>query len=150
MHSKNKKLEKLGITISSNQASPGTSVECDTTTRKSIVNLSDCTLQLDKIEALSQGLNFCPTIKMDPLGLTADTVEFTWRNRLREFFHKPQGVSSEPNETTNETVDREICGAATEEEWNWSPPEGRCPMLNVYAQAIRRCVNATFISHTHK
>eukprot|EP00061_Rhincodon_typus_P014234 g41140.t1 len=42
-HTKKKKLEKLGITTSSNQASPGTMVETSTTTEKSI-NLSDYTV----------------------------------------------------------------------------------------------------------
>eukprot|EP00061_Rhincodon_typus_P016609 g44917.t1 len=37
--------------------------------------------------------------------------------RLQEFFHKPQDVSSEPNETTNELEQStEICSAATKEE----------------------------------
>eukprot|EP00061_Rhincodon_typus_P011565 g36676.t1 len=102
MHTKNKKLEKLGITTSSNQASPGTTVETGITTGKSNINLSDHTLQLDKIEVLTRGLNFCPTTKIVPIGLVADTEEFIRPMGLREFFHKPQDVSSEPNETTNE------------------------------------------------
>eukprot|EP00061_Rhincodon_typus_P015315 g42924.t1 len=101
MNTKNKKLEKLGITTRSNQASPGTMVETGTTTGKSIVNLFDHTLQPDD-RVLSQGLNFCPTTKTDPTDLAADTAEFIRQLRLRKFFHKPQGVSSEPNETTNE------------------------------------------------
>eukprot|EP00061_Rhincodon_typus_P009978 g33887.t1 len=83
-HTKNKKLKKLGITTSSKQASPGTTVDSD------------------KIEVLSQWLNYCPTTKVDPIGLVADSEEFIRRMRVQEFFHKPQGVSSEPNETTNE------------------------------------------------
>eukprot|EP00061_Rhincodon_typus_P007202 g28657.t1 len=90
MHTKNKKLEELGITTSSNQASPGTTVEISTTTGKSIVNLTDHTLQPDKIEVLSQGLDFCPTTKMDPIRLAADTEEFIRRKKLLEMFRKLQ------------------------------------------------------------
>eukprot|EP00061_Rhincodon_typus_P012684 g38576.t1 len=110
-----KKLEKLGITTRSNYASPGTMVETGTTTGKSIVNLSDHTLQPDEIENLSRGLNFCSSTKMDPIGLTAE--EFIRRMRLQEFFHKPQDVSSEPNETTNEPEQStEVRSAVTKEE----------------------------------
>eukprot|EP00061_Rhincodon_typus_P014108 g40929.t1 len=35
-------------------------------------------------------------------------------------------------------------------ELNWTPLEGRCPGLDRYAQAIRECVNARFIIHTHQ
>eukprot|EP00061_Rhincodon_typus_P017976 g46939.t1 len=82
MHTKNKKLEKLGIASSSSQASPGT------TTGKSIVNLPNHTLQPDEIEVLSRGLNFCPTTKMVPIGLVADAEEFF------------QDVNGQPKETT--------------------------------------------------
>ncbi|XP_048452578.1 dynein axonemal heavy chain 8-like [Rhincodon typus] len=80
MHTKSKKLEKLSITISTNQVSSGT------TMGKCIVNLCDHTLQLDEIEVLSQGLNYCPSTKMDPIGLMADTEKFIRRMRLSEFF----------------------------------------------------------------
>ena len=63
MHTKNRKLEKLSITSSSNQTSPGTTAENSATAGKSIVNLSDYTLQPDEMEVLSRGLNFCPTTK---------------------------------------------------------------------------------------
>eukprot|EP00061_Rhincodon_typus_P008240 g30682.t1 len=105
MHSKNKKLEKLCITASNNQVSPGTTIEDGTTTGKSIVNLSDHTLQLDEIKVLSRGLNLCPTTKMDPTGLAADTEEFIRRMRVQDFF---QDVSREPNETTSESDHRNI------------------------------------------
>eukprot|EP00061_Rhincodon_typus_P004776 g23401.t1 len=101
-YSKNRKYEKLGITTSRYQVSPGTTVETGTTTGKSIVNLSDHTLQTDKIKVPSQGVNFCPATKIDPLGLAADTEEFIRRMRLWDFFHKLQAVSSESNQTTNE------------------------------------------------
>eukprot|EP00061_Rhincodon_typus_P005311 g24657.t1 len=86
MHTKNKKLEKFGIITSNNQVSPDTTVESGTTTGKSIVNLSDHTLQPGKIEVLSQGLSFGPVTKMDPIGLMAGTEEFIRRMSLREFF----------------------------------------------------------------
>eukprot|EP00061_Rhincodon_typus_P004492 g22734.t1 len=110
MHTENKKLEKLGIITSSSQASPHTTVE--TTTRKSIINLSDHILQLDKIKVLSQGLNFCPTTKMDP-------------------------------------IERSVVGLV-KNELNWTPPEGRCPGHDMYAEAIRECINTRFINRTHK
>ncbi|XP_078061335.1 uncharacterized protein LOC144487148 [Mustelus asterias] len=152
MHTKNRKLEKLGITSSSNQAPPGTTVENSTTAGKSIVNLSDDTLQPDEIEVLSRGLNFCPTTKIDPISLAADTEEFIRRMRLREFFHKPQEANSEHNETANEPEQQTERPAVQpkRKESNWTPPEGRCRRLDMYAQAIRRCVNTKFISRTHK
>eukprot|EP00061_Rhincodon_typus_P018927 g48319.t1 len=143
MYTKNKKLEKLGITTSTYQVSPDTTVESGTTTRKSIVNLSDHTLQLDKIEALSQGLNSCPTTKMDPIGHAADTEEFHRQMRFWEFFYKPQDVSSEPNETTKEleqSKERSVVQRPKKKESNWTSPEGCCPRLDMYAQAVRRCV----------
>ncbi|XP_078084718.1 uncharacterized protein LOC144503758 [Mustelus asterias] len=153
MHTKNRKLEKLGITTSSNQASPGTTVENSTTAGKSIVNLSDYTLQPDEIEVLSRGLNFCPTTKIDPISLAADTEEFIRRMRLREFFHKPQKANSKHNETANEPeqpTERSAVQQPKRKESNWTPPEGRCPRLDMYAQAVRRCINTRFISRTHK
>eukprot|EP00061_Rhincodon_typus_P017775 g46628.t1 len=39
---------------------------------------------------------------MDPIGFLAETEEIIRRMRIWEFFYKPQDVSSEPNETTNE------------------------------------------------
>eukprot|EP00061_Rhincodon_typus_P005726 g25591.t1 len=105
MQTKNKKLEKLGITTNNNQVFLGTTFESGNTTGKSIVNLSDQTLQLDKINVLSWGLSFCPITKMDPIG---------------------------------------------EKESNWTPPEGRCPEFDRYAQATREHVNARFISPSHK
>ncbi|XP_067863884.1 uncharacterized protein [Heptranchias perlo] len=139
MKTKSRKLEKLGITTSNDQASPGTTVA---TTGKSIVNLSDHTLQPDEIEVLSRGLNFCPTTKMDPTSLAADTEEFIRRMRLREFYHKPQDFSSEPNETIDDP-EQQTEGSAVQQpkrkESNWTPPEGRCPQLDMYAQAVRKC-----------
>eukprot|EP00061_Rhincodon_typus_P004297 g22238.t1 len=67
MHSKNKKLEKLDITTSNNQVSLVPQLKVVPPQGKSIINLSDHTLQLDEIEVLSRGLNFCPTTKMDPI-----------------------------------------------------------------------------------
>eukprot|EP00061_Rhincodon_typus_P004413 g22504.t1 len=69
--------------------------------------------------------------------------------RRWEFF---QAVSSKPNETTNEldqSTDRSM-GEWGKKQSNWTPPEGRCPGLDRHDQAIRECVNARFISHTHK
>eukprot|EP00061_Rhincodon_typus_P007939 g30108.t1 len=90
---------------------------------------------------------------MDPIGLVTDAEEFIWRMKLREFFHEPQDVSSEPNETTNEpeqlTV-RSVVQQLKKKESNWTFPEGHCPRLNMYAQAIKRCINARFISRAHK
>eukprot|EP00061_Rhincodon_typus_P003853 g21127.t1 len=85
MHTKSMKLEELRIPSSNNQASPGTTDESGTTTGNSIVNLPDHTLQPDGIKVLSRGLNFCPTAKTSPVGLTADTEEFIRRMRLWEF-----------------------------------------------------------------
>eukprot|EP00061_Rhincodon_typus_P005971 g26121.t1 len=153
MHTKNKKLEKFGITASRNRASPATTVETGTTTGKSVINLSDHTLQSDEIEILSHGLNFCPNIKMGPVGLVADTEEFIRRMWVWDFIHKPQKVSSEPHETTNEPeqlTERSMLQRPKKKELNWTPTEGRCPSLDMYAQAIRRCINIRFISRAHK
>eukprot|EP00061_Rhincodon_typus_P005320 g24679.t1 len=128
-------------------------VETSATTGKSIINLSDHTLQPAEYEGLSQGLNFCPTTKVDPTGLTADTQEFIGRVRLQEFFHKAQNVSSEPNETADDpeqSTERFVVQRPKKKESNWIPPEGCCPRLDMYAQGIRRCVNARFISPSHK
>eukprot|EP00061_Rhincodon_typus_P011807 g37095.t1 len=86
---------------------------------------------------------------MDAFALAADTKEFIRLMRLREFF---QHVSSEPNEITNETdqsTERSM-GERAKKESNWNPAEGRCSRLDRYSQAIRECVNARFISPTHK
>eukprot|EP00061_Rhincodon_typus_P016356 g44534.t1 len=97
MHNKNKKLEKLGIPISSNQASPGTMVETGTTAGKCIVNLSDHTLQPDKIKALSRGLNFCPTTKMDPIDAILQLIRFILDNNVftfdNQFFIQTHGTA---------------------------------------------------------
>eukprot|EP00061_Rhincodon_typus_P013221 g39455.t1 len=90
---------------------------------------------------------------MDHIGLPADTEEFIRRMRLQEFFHKPQDVSSHPNETTNESeqlTERSLVQQLKKKELNWTPPEGCFPRLDMYAEAIRRCVNARFICRTHK
>eukprot|EP00061_Rhincodon_typus_P009478 g33023.t1 len=145
MHTKKKKLEKPGITTSNNLVSPGTTVESGTTTGKSIINLSDHTLQPDEFKVLS----FCAITKMDLIGLTAVTEEFIRRTKLREFF---QDVSSEPNETTSkldQLTERSMGGRAKKES-NWIPLEDHCSGLDRYAQEIRECVNDRFISHTHK
>eukprot|EP00061_Rhincodon_typus_P005458 g24992.t1 len=133
MYTKNKKLEKLGIITTRNQASPGTTVESD------------------KINILGQGLNFCPTTKLDPIGLMADTEEFIRRMRLWEFFHKPQDVSSEPPETTTvlEQSSEKYVVERPKRELNWTPPEGHCPRFDLYTQAIRRHVSDGFISCPH-
>eukprot|EP00061_Rhincodon_typus_P008158 g30530.t1 len=86
---------------------------------------------------------------MDPISLTADTEKFIRRMRLQEFF---QDVSSKPNETTYEpdqSTERSMRERA-KKDLNWTPLEVRCPGLDRYAQAIGECVNARFISHTHK
>eukprot|EP00061_Rhincodon_typus_P005362 g24780.t1 len=70
--------------------------------------------------------------------------------RLHKFFHKPQHVTSETNEITNELEHRSTVQQSKKKESNWTPPEGRCPRLDMYAQAIRKCFNARFISCTHK
>eukprot|EP00061_Rhincodon_typus_P002710 g18261.t1 len=69
---------------------------------------------------------------------------------------KPQGffqdVSSEPNETTNEpdqSTERSMAERAKELS-NWTPMEGRCLGFDRHAQSIRECVNARFISRSHK
>eukprot|EP00061_Rhincodon_typus_P014239 g41146.t1 len=147
MHTKNKKLEKLGNTTNNNQVSPGTTVEGGTTTGKSIVNLSDHTFQPNEIKVLSRGLNFCPNTKIVSIGLTAHTEEFIRQMSLQEFF---QDVSSKPNETTNEpdlSTERSM-GEQAKKESFWTPLEGHCPGLDRYAQAIRECVNARLISRT--
>eukprot|EP00061_Rhincodon_typus_P006018 g26203.t1 len=111
IHNKRKKLEKLGITTSSNQAFSGTTVE------------------------------------------RADTEEFIRRKGIREFFHKRQGVNCEPNGTTKEpeqSTRRSIVQRPKKRELNWTPPEGRCPRLDMCAQAVRRCINTRLISPTHE
>eukprot|EP00061_Rhincodon_typus_P013082 g39240.t1 len=73
--------------------------------------------------------------------------------RFCKFFHKPQDVSSEPNEITNEheqSTERSTVQRPKKKELNWTPLEGRCPRLDMYAHAARRCVNARFISRAHK
>eukprot|EP00061_Rhincodon_typus_P004927 g23750.t1 len=69
--------------------------------------------------------------------------------RLQEFF---QDVSSEFNETTNETdqsTERSM-GEWAKKELNWTPLEGRSPGFDRFAQAVRECENARFVSHTYK
>eukprot|EP00061_Rhincodon_typus_P006814 g27838.t1 len=86
---------------------------------------------------------------MDPIGLVVDTEEFIRRMKLREFF---QDVSSEPSETTKEieqSTERSVVEQLKESS-NWTPPEGHCPELDRYVQAVRECVNARLISLTHK
>eukprot|EP00061_Rhincodon_typus_P009981 g33896.t1 len=51
---------------------------------------------------------------MDPIGLTDGTDKFIRQMRLREFFRKPQDVSSKPNETTNEPEQRHINADSSE------------------------------------
>eukprot|EP00061_Rhincodon_typus_P014028 g40792.t1 len=147
-HTKNRKLEKLGIATSYNQVCLVPQLKVDgTTAGKSIINLSDHTVQPDEIEILSGGLNFYPTTNMDPTGLTADIEEFIRRMRLQEFF---QDVSSEPNETNNEpdqSTERSMVESAKMES-DWTPPRGHCPGFDRYAQAIRESINAKFISCT--
>eukprot|EP00061_Rhincodon_typus_P012301 g37940.t1 len=79
--------------------------------------------------------------------------KFVRQMRLQEFFHKPQDVSSKPNETTNEPeqlTERSVVQRQKKKESNWIPPEGHCPRLDMYSQAARRCINARFISHVQK
>eukprot|EP00061_Rhincodon_typus_P019033 g48467.t1 len=65
--------------------------------------------------------------------------------RLREFFRKP-------NETTNKPAhsERFVVQQPKKSVSNWTPLEGSCPRLNMYAQAVRRCVNARFIGRTQE
>eukprot|EP00061_Rhincodon_typus_P010665 g35138.t1 len=69
--------------------------------------------------------------------------------RLRDFF---QDISSEPNETNNEPdqLTERSMGEPAKKELDWTHPEGRSPGLDRHAQAVRECVNARFISCTHK
>eukprot|EP00061_Rhincodon_typus_P005907 g25988.t1 len=72
--------------------------------------------------------------------------------KLWEFFHKPQDVSSEPSNTTDE-LEQPMEKSAVKrpkKELNWTPPEGRCPRLDMHAQAVRSCVNDRFISRADK
>eukprot|EP00061_Rhincodon_typus_P010549 g34917.t1 len=121
------------------------------------VPMCDDSIHADNLTCLAKvvltGYNFCPTTKMNPVGLVADTEEFIRRMRLREFFHKPQDASSEPNETTNEpeqSMKSSVVQQPKKKESNWTPPKDRCPRLDTYAQAVRRCINATFISRAQK
>eukprot|EP00061_Rhincodon_typus_P009511 g33076.t1 len=50
----------------------------------------------------------------------------------------------------NWIIDREIHGKRAQKESNWTLLKRHCPGLVRYAQAIRECVNARFISCTHK
>eukprot|EP00061_Rhincodon_typus_P009693 g33370.t1 len=68
---------------------------------------------------------------------------------LWEFF---QDVSSESFETTNRpdhSMERSM-GERAKKEPNWTPLEGHYLGFDRYAQAIRKYVNARFISCTHK
>eukprot|EP00061_Rhincodon_typus_P010908 g35545.t1 len=47
-------------------------------------------------------------------------------------------------------TERSIVQQPKKKESNCTHPEGPCPWLDIYTQAIRRCVNARFISHAHK
>eukprot|EP00061_Rhincodon_typus_P004121 g21799.t1 len=69
--------------------------------------------------------------------------------RLQEFF---QDVSSKHNETTNEPAQltERSMGEWAKKKSNWTPPEGRCPWFDKYAQAITECVNTGFVSCNHK
>eukprot|EP00061_Rhincodon_typus_P002295 g17111.t1 len=89
---------------------------------------------------------------MCPLSLVADTEGFIRQMRTWQFFHKPQDVSSEPNKTTNEpgqSTERSVVQPPKKKEPNWTPLEGSCSRLDIYAQATRRCINARFINFTH-
>eukprot|EP00061_Rhincodon_typus_P016369 g44556.t1 len=73
--------------------------------------------------------------------------------RFWEFFHKPEDVSNQPNDTTDEPeqlTERLVVQQPKKKESNLNSPEGHCPRLDMYAQAIRRCINTRFISHAHK
>eukprot|EP00061_Rhincodon_typus_P017302 g45939.t1 len=73
--------------------------------------------------------------------------------RLREFFDKPQDVSSKPIERTNkpeQLTEGSMVQQPQKKELNWNPLEGRCLRLDISAQEVRRCVNIRFISRTHK
>eukprot|EP00061_Rhincodon_typus_P011249 g36130.t1 len=139
MHTKNTKLEKLGITISNCLVCPVPPSENQSTYLTTPFNQMRSKFSAeDSISA--------PPPKWISL-VSQQTAEFLRQMRLQEFF---QDVSSEPNKTTNE-LDQSTKRSnreRTKESLNWTPPEGHCVGLDRYAQAIRERVNARFISCT--
>ncbi|XP_072414187.1 uncharacterized protein [Chiloscyllium punctatum] len=61
-------------------------------------------------------------------------------------------ASSDPNEPTDELEQssQESVEEQPKKESTWTPLDGRCPGLFMYAQTVRKYVNARFISRPHK
>ena len=137
MTQKNRKLERL-VGSSTTPAGPQTTVASNNGTK--IVNLSNHILQPAEVDVLSRGLNFCPTTKLDPFTLASDTEEFIRRLRLKEFFHDREHTQSQ---TTSQPGQYN----AKNKESTWTPPEGRNQHLDIYAEALRRTVNAHIIKN---
>eukprot|EP00061_Rhincodon_typus_P002042 g16444.t1 len=72
------------------------------------------------------------------------TYTHTKNKKLEKLAITTNNVTSEPNETTNEPeqlTERSMV-ERPKKELNWTPAEGHCPSVDMYAQTIRKCVNA--------
>eukprot|EP00061_Rhincodon_typus_P012527 g38315.t1 len=58
---------------------------------------------------------------------------------------KPSETTIEPEQSTERAVVEQ-----PKKGWNWTPPEGSCSRLDLYAQAIRKHVSARLINCIHK
>ncbi|CAH2300453.1 Hypothetical predicted protein, partial [Pelobates cultripes] len=100
--------------------------------KSGIVNISDYKLSDPEASVLSKGLSFCPSTKLDDIGLYSDVEEFFRRMRLKEYFH-----DKESTETTMDYNNRK-------KNTNFSPAPGRNAKLDSYIESFRlRTVSLT-------
>ncbi|XP_072410897.1 uncharacterized protein [Chiloscyllium punctatum] len=66
--------------------------------------------------------------------------------RLWEFF---QDAGSDPTDELEQSSQGSV-EEQPKKVSTWTPPEGHCPGLGMYAQTVRKYINARFISRTHK
>eukprot|EP00061_Rhincodon_typus_P005409 g24884.t1 len=91
-----------------------------------------------KAEKIPKGLQ-----TTNPLKLTYST-DYAERlcHRTSRTLLNHLDISSELNETTIEPeqlTERSVVQQPRKEDSNWTPLEGPCPRLNMFAQAVRRC-----------
>ena len=127
---KNQKLKKLGIQLE----------RTNTPNHVAVINLSHYTPNSAELQVLERGLKFCPTKPMDGIDLAADTEEFIRRLRLREYFLEDQVPRD--NSVSRSTTENEF---STNKNSLFTPPEGRSQKLDLYAQSLRKFVNAQFM-----
>ena len=139
--SKQKKFDRLKTSeTTAPEVPPASATGTDHPGHKAIINLSDHTLSSSETEVLTYGLNYCPTTKLDPIALAADTEEFIRRIRLKEFFHHCNKTATEQREPVQ----------SKKKESNFTPPEGRCPRLDTYAEVLRKSVIANYINKSRR